>query len=51
MAVGVPLRRERLRHVAIAELSLLEDVKALAARLLRKGKAIAVLVNNAGAQP
>ena len=36
-------------HVEIAELSLLEDVKALAARLLRKGKAIDVLVNNAGA--
>jgi NAD(P)-dependent dehydrogenase (short-subunit alcohol dehydrogenase family)/uncharacterized protein YndB with AHSA1/START domain len=36
-------------HVEIAELSLLEDVRALAARLLKKGKAIDVLVNNAGA--
>ena len=36
-------------HVEVAELSLLEDVKALAARLLKKGKPIDVLVNNAGA--
>jgi NAD(P)-dependent dehydrogenase (short-subunit alcohol dehydrogenase family) len=36
-------------HVEIADLSLLEDVRALAARLLQKGKAIDVLVNNAGA--
>ena len=36
-------------HVEIADLSLLEDVRALAARLLKKGKAIDVLVNNAGA--
>jgi NAD(P)-dependent dehydrogenase (short-subunit alcohol dehydrogenase family) len=35
--------------VEIAELSLLQDVRALAARLLKKGKAIDVLVNNAGA--
>ena len=36
-------------HVEIAELSMLEEVRALAARLLQKGKAIDVLVNNAGA--
>jgi dehydrogenase/reductase SDR family protein 12 len=36
-------------HVEIAELSMLEDVGALAARLRKKGKAIDVLVNNAGA--
>jgi NAD(P)-dependent dehydrogenase (short-subunit alcohol dehydrogenase family) len=36
-------------HVEIADLSLLADVRALAARLLKKGKAIDVLVNNAGA--
>jgi dehydrogenase/reductase SDR family member 12 len=36
-------------HVEIAELSMLEDVRALAARLLKKGRAIDVLVNNAGA--
>jgi NAD(P)-dependent dehydrogenase (short-subunit alcohol dehydrogenase family)/uncharacterized protein YndB with AHSA1/START domain len=36
-------------HVEIAELSLLEDVRALAARLLKKGKPVDVLVNNAGA--
>jgi len=36
-------------HVELAELSLLEDVEALAARLLKKGKAVDVLVNNAGA--
>jgi NAD(P)-dependent dehydrogenase (short-subunit alcohol dehydrogenase family) len=36
-------------HVEVAELSLLEDVRALAARLLKKGRAIDVLVNNAGA--
>jgi NAD(P)-dependent dehydrogenase (short-subunit alcohol dehydrogenase family)/carbon monoxide dehydrogenase subunit G len=36
-------------HVEIADLSLLGDVRALAARLLQKGKAIDVLVNNAGA--
>ena len=36
-------------HVEIAELSMLEEVRALAARLLKKGKAIDVLVNNAGA--
>ena len=36
-------------HLEIAELSLLEDVRALAARLLKKGMAIDVLVNNAGA--
>jgi NAD(P)-dependent dehydrogenase (short-subunit alcohol dehydrogenase family)/uncharacterized protein YndB with AHSA1/START domain len=36
-------------HVEVAELSMLEDVRALAARLLKKGKAIDVLVNNAGA--
>jgi NAD(P)-dependent dehydrogenase (short-subunit alcohol dehydrogenase family) len=50
--VAQGLRRRlgnRRIHVEIAELSLLEDVRALAARLLRKGKAIDVLVNNAGA--
>jgi NAD(P)-dependent dehydrogenase (short-subunit alcohol dehydrogenase family) len=36
-------------HVELAELSLLADVRALAARLLKKGRAIDVLVNNAGA--
>ena len=36
-------------HVEIAELSLLKDVEALAARLLKKGKPIDVLINNAGA--
>jgi NAD(P)-dependent dehydrogenase (short-subunit alcohol dehydrogenase family) len=36
-------------HVEIAELSMLEEVRALTARLLKKGKAIDVLVNNAGA--
>jgi NAD(P)-dependent dehydrogenase (short-subunit alcohol dehydrogenase family) len=36
-------------HVEIAELSMLADVRALADRLLRKGKAIDVLINNAGA--
>jgi len=36
-------------HVEIAELSMLEEVRALAARLLKKGKAIDGLVNNAGA--
>jgi NAD(P)-dependent dehydrogenase (short-subunit alcohol dehydrogenase family) len=36
-------------HVEIAELSLIGDVEALAARLLKKGRAIDVLVNNAGA--
>jgi len=36
-------------HLEIAELSLLKDVRTLAARLLKKGKAIDVLVNNAGA--
>ncbi len=36
-------------HVEIAELSMLEEVRALAARLLKKGKAIDVVVNNAGA--
>src|SRR5512137_1072152 len=36
-------------HVEIAELSMLREVRALAARLLKKGKAIDVLVNNAGA--
>jgi dehydrogenase/reductase SDR family member 12 len=35
-------------HVELADLSLLEDVSALAARLLKKGQAIDVLVNNAG---
>jgi dehydrogenase/reductase SDR family protein 12 len=36
-------------HVEIADLSLLEDVRALVARLLEKGRPIDVLVNNAGA--
>jgi len=36
-------------HVEIADLSLLEDVRALVARLLAKGRPIDVLVNNAGA--
>jgi NAD(P)-dependent dehydrogenase (short-subunit alcohol dehydrogenase family) len=36
-------------HVELADLSLLQDVRALAARLLKKGRAIDVLVNNAGA--
>jgi dehydrogenase/reductase SDR family protein 12 len=36
-------------HVEIADLSLLEDVRALVARLLKKGRPIDVLVNNAGA--
>ena len=36
-------------HVELAELSVLEDVRALATRLLKKGKAIDALVNNAGA--
>jgi len=36
-------------HVEIAELSMLEEVRALTARLLKKGKAIDVLINNAGA--
>jgi NAD(P)-dependent dehydrogenase (short-subunit alcohol dehydrogenase family) len=36
-------------HVEVAELSIIEEVRALAARLLKKGKAIDVLVNNAGA--
>ena len=36
-------------HVEIADLSLLKDVRALAARLVKKGQAIDVLVNNAGA--
>jgi len=35
-------------HVEIADLSMLEEVRALAARLLKKGRAIDVLVNNAG---
>jgi dehydrogenase/reductase SDR family member 12 len=39
---------KRIR-VELADLSLLEDVRALAARLLKKGTAIDVLVNNAGA--
>ena len=50
--VAQDLRRRfgnRRIHVELAELSLLEDVRALAARLLKKGKAIDVLVNNAGA--
>jgi NAD(P)-dependent dehydrogenase (short-subunit alcohol dehydrogenase family)/uncharacterized protein YndB with AHSA1/START domain len=50
--VAVDLQRrfgnERI-HVEIAELSLLAEVRALAARLLKKGRAIDVLVNNAGA--
>jgi NAD(P)-dependent dehydrogenase (short-subunit alcohol dehydrogenase family) len=36
-------------HVEIADLSLLENVRALVARLLDKGRPIDVLVNNAGA--
>jgi dehydrogenase/reductase SDR family member 12 len=36
-------------NVEVAELSLLEDVRALAARLIKQGKAIDGLVNNAGA--
>ena len=36
-------------HVEIAELSMLEEVRALADRLLKKDKPIDVLVNNAGA--
>jgi NAD(P)-dependent dehydrogenase (short-subunit alcohol dehydrogenase family) len=36
-------------QVEIADLSLLEDVRALVARLLQKGRPIDVLVNNAGA--
>ncbi len=36
-------------HVEIADLSRLEDVRALVARLLGKGRPIDVLVNNAGA--
>jgi len=36
-------------HVEVAELSIIEEVRALASRLLKKGKAIDVLVNNAGA--
>ena len=36
-------------HVETADLSLLADVRALAARLLKKGKPIDVLINNAGA--
>ncbi len=36
-------------HVEIAELSLIRDVEALAARLLKKGRAIDALINNAGA--
>jgi NAD(P)-dependent dehydrogenase (short-subunit alcohol dehydrogenase family) len=36
-------------HVEIADLSLLEDVRSLVARLLEKGRPIDVLVNNAGA--
>jgi dehydrogenase/reductase SDR family protein 12 len=36
-------------HVEIAELSMLKEAKALTARLLKKGKAIDVVVNNAGA--
>jgi NAD(P)-dependent dehydrogenase (short-subunit alcohol dehydrogenase family)/uncharacterized protein YndB with AHSA1/START domain len=36
-------------HVEIAELSLIRDVEAVAARLLKKGRAIDGLVNNAGA--
>ncbi len=36
-------------HVEVAELSLLEQARALADRLLEKGKAIDVVVNNAGA--
>jgi NAD(P)-dependent dehydrogenase (short-subunit alcohol dehydrogenase family) len=36
-------------RVEVAELSVLADVRALAARLLKKGKAIDALVNNAGA--
>jgi NAD(P)-dependent dehydrogenase (short-subunit alcohol dehydrogenase family) len=51
-SVAQDLRRRfgnRRIHVELAELSLLEEVRALAARLLKKGKAIDVLVNNAGA--
>ncbi|MBK6636591.1 MAG: SDR family NAD(P)-dependent oxidoreductase [Rhodocyclaceae bacterium] len=36
-------------HVEIADLSLMADIEALTARLLRKGRPIDVLVNNAGA--
>jgi dehydrogenase/reductase SDR family member 12 len=36
-------------HVEIADLGLLEDVRALTVRLLKRGRAIDVLVNNAGA--
>jgi len=36
-------------HVEIAELSLLADVDALARRMIKKGKPIDVLINNAGA--
>jgi NAD(P)-dependent dehydrogenase (short-subunit alcohol dehydrogenase family) len=36
-------------HVEIAELSLIRDVEAVAARLLKKGRAIDALINNAGA--
>jgi len=46
--LGRRFGNERI-HVEIAELSLLEDVRALAARLRKRGKAIDVLVNNAGA--
>jgi NAD(P)-dependent dehydrogenase (short-subunit alcohol dehydrogenase family)/uncharacterized protein YndB with AHSA1/START domain len=50
--VAQDLRRrfgnERI-HIEIAELSLIRDVEALAARLLKKGRAIDALVNNAGA--
>lgn len=50
--VAQDLRRRfgnRRIHVELAELSLLEEVRDLAARLLKKGKPIDVLVNNAGA--
>jgi dehydrogenase/reductase SDR family protein 12 len=50
--VAQDLRRRfdnRRIHVELAELSLLAEVRGLATRLLEKGKAIDVLVNNAGA--
>lgn len=50
--VAQDLRRRfgnRRIHVELAELSLLEEVTALAARLQKKGRPIDVLVNNAGA--
>ena len=46
--LGRRFGNERI-HVEIAELSLIRDVEALADRLLKKGRAIDVLVNNAGA--